>query len=167
MGTRLSHSNPGEAAIDASEFILISDWRIAAPLERVWDALNDPTGWPRWWRYVASVDKLAGGDADGIGARYRFHWTSRLPYSINIDTHVVEVTKPQLIRASASGDVEGEGIWRLRSDGDATAVQYTWHVHLDRPWMRWLAPLLRPMFAWNHNALMAAGEEGLNRHLHG
>lgn len=151
--------------MNINEFVLLSQWRIDAPLASVWQAINDPTGWPRWWPYVAAVDKLATGDADGIGARYRFHWTSRLPYSIRIDTHVVEVVRQQLIRAAASGDLDGEGTWRLRSDGDATEVEYTWRVTLDRAWMRRLAPLLRPAFAWNHNAVMAAGEHGLRRHL--
>ena len=145
--------------------MLVSHWRIDATRARVWQALHDPTGWPRWWPYVASVDRLDAGDADGIGARYHFHWTSRLPYSIRIDTQVAEVIPQQLIRASAGGDLHGEGIWRLREDGDATAVEYTWQVKLDRPWMRLFAPLLRPVFAWNHNALMAAGEIGLQRHL--
>ena len=147
--------------------MLVSRWRIEAPVERVWNALNDPTGWPHWWRYVAAVDKLQGGDADGVGARYRFHWTSRLPYSIRIDTHVVEAVKLELIRAAASGDLQGEGTWRLHADAAATHVEYTWRVTLDRAWMRWFAPLLRPLFTWNHNAVMAAGEQGLRNHLRG
>jgi uncharacterized protein YndB with AHSA1/START domain len=155
----------GEAAIDTNEFILVSQWRIAAPIARVWEALHEPTGWPQWWPYVASVDKLAPGDGDGVGARYRFHWTSRLPYSINIDTHVLEVVRERIIRASASGDLQGEGTWRLREDGAATAVEYTWRVTLDRAWMRLFAPVLRPAFTWNHNAVMAAGEKGLQQRL--
>jgi len=143
--------------------VLLSQWRIDAPLARVWDVLYDPTGWPAWWPYVASVDRLDSGDPDGIGTRYRFHWTSRLPYSIRITTRVAEVTSLQTIRAIASGDLQGEGTWRLRSVGDATLVEYTWRVALDRAWMRLFAPLLRPVFTWNHNAVMAAGESGLQR----
>jgi len=154
-----------EDAIDATEFVLVSHWRIAAPRERVWNVLNDPTGWPQWWPYVASVEKLESGDAAGVGARYRFHWTSRLPYSLTIETRVVEVDKPNTIRAKASGELDGEGTWRLHDDGTGTTVEYTWRVAVTRAWMRLLAPLLRPAFAWNHNAVMAAGEAGLRRHL--
>lgn len=152
-------------AIKTTEFVLVSHWRIDASIEHVWNALHEPTQWPRWWRFVAAVDKLDAGDADGVGARYGFHWTSRLPYSLRLITQVVEIAKPQLIRADASGDLCGQGVWRLASDGDATAVEYTWRVRLDKPWMRWFAPLLRPVFAWNHNAVMAAGESGLRRFL--
>ena len=145
--------------------MLLSHWRSDAPLARVWDALHEPTEWPRWWPYVAAVDKIDSGDPDGLGARYRFHWTSRLPYSIAIVTHVVEVDKPRTIRAAASGDLQGEGTWRLAADGSATVVEYTWRVTLDKPWMRLFAPLLRPAFTWNHNAVMAAGEDGLRKYL--
>jgi hypothetical protein len=151
--------------MDVTEFVLLSRWRIDAPIRRVWDELHDPTGWPRWWPYVAAVDKLDSGDPDGIGACYCFHWTSRLPYSIKLQTHVVEVATPHTIRATASGDLQGEGTWRLHEHGASTIVEYTWRVTLDRAWMRLFAPLLRPAFTWNHNAVMAAGEQGLRRHL--
>ncbi|HZP65425.1 MAG TPA: SRPBCC family protein [Rudaea sp.] len=151
--------------MDTSDFVLISHWRIDAPRRRVWDALHEPTGWPDWWPYVAAVEKLDTGDPDGVGARYRFHWTSRLPYSIRIATHVVDVVPQQTIRAEASGDLDGEGTWRLGENGSATDVEYTWRVRLTSRWMRLFAPLLRPVFTWNHNAVMAAGEEGLRKYL--
>jgi hypothetical protein len=31
--------------------------------------------------------------------------------------------------------------------------------------MNYLAPLLRPVFAYNHHAVMRSGERGLQRHL--
>jgi hypothetical protein len=39
---------------------------------------------------------------------------------------------------------------------------------MTRPWMRLLAllaPLARPVFAWNHGVVMAWGRQGLERHL--
>jgi hypothetical protein len=44
-------------------------------------------------------------------------------------------------------------------------VQYEWIVEAHRPWMRRLAPLLAPMYRWNHGRVMAAGERGLIAHL--
>lgn len=150
---------------DATDFILVSEWRIAAGIDRVWEALKHPVEWPRWWRFVHAVDELDAGDADGVGARYRFHWGSRLPYSIRLSTTVTKIAKPRLIVARADGDLRGAGTWRLDGDERETRVEYTWSVDLDRAWMRTLLPVLRPAFAWNHNAVMAAGEAGLNAHL--
>jgi len=144
-------------------FLLVSDWRLAAPRAAVWRALHEPQAWPRWWRYVKRVDELERGDGNGIGARHRVHWTSRLPYAIHLETRVAEVREPDYIRVEASGDLDGEGVWRLADAERGTGVEYTWRVRLDKPWMRALAPLLRPAFAWNHNAVMTAGEAGLRR----
>lgn len=149
----------------ATDFVLVSNWRIAAPRAGVWEALKHPSEWPRWWPYVRAVDELDAGDADGLGARYRFHWSSRLPYSIRLVTTVTEIARPDLIRARADGDLRGVGTWRLADADGATAVEYTWSVDLDRAWMRALLPILRPAFAWNHRAVMAAGETGLRSDL--
>jgi len=145
----------------SSEFLLVSHWLVAAPREAVWRALRQPLEWPTWWRYVRRVAELDPSAADGVGARHRVHWTSRLPYSIHLETRVAEVREPALIRIEASGDLTGQGTWRLDDAPGGTAVAYTWRVDLDKAWMRALAPLLRPVFAWNHNAVMTAGETGL------
>ena len=156
------------AAMSATHsFLLVSDWHLAAPRAAVWRALQHPTEWPGWWRYVEAVEELDPGNGGGFGARHRVHWSSRLPYSIHLQTRVVEVREQELIRLEASGDLIGEGTWRLRDEPGGTGVEYTWRVGLDKAWMRALAPLLRPAFAWNHNAVMAAGESGLRRLLAG
>ena len=148
-----------------ADFVLVTQWRIEADRDAVWEALKHPLEWPRWWPYVRAVEELDAGDADGVGARYRFHWGSRLPYSIRLLTTVTEIVKPQTISARAEGDLRGTGTWRLDGNDRETRVEYTWSVDLDRVWMRALLPVLRPAFAWNHNAVMAAGEIGLRRHL--
>jgi hypothetical protein len=44
-----------------------------------------------------------------------------------------------------------------------TTVLYDWDVHTTRPWMNLLAPLARPVFAWNHDWVMKRGGKGLAR----
>ena len=151
--------------MSASDFLLVSNWRLAVPRADVWTVLKTPTLWPKWWRFVARVDELDHGDSDGVGAKHRVSWTSRLPYRVNLETEVVETQPEQLIRLHAEGDVRGEGCWRLSDLDGGCAAEYTWRVSLDRAWMRVLAPILRPVFAWNHNAVMDEGERGLKRYL--
>ena len=38
-------------------------------------------------------------------------------------------------------------------------------VEVTKPWQRRFAPVLRPMFTWNHNVVMGWGEDGLARKL--
>ena len=40
-----------------------------------------------------------------------------------------------------------------------------WRVTLGARWMRWTAPLLAPLFRWNHNGVMRAGQQGLADYL--
>ena len=67
---------------------------------------------------------------------------------------------PDLIEGQADGELAGVGRWRFFA-GRQTAVTYEWNVHTTRPWMNLLAPVARPIFAWNHNAVMRNGGVGL------
>jgi hypothetical protein len=40
-------------------------------------------------------------------------------------------------------------------------------VEVTQPWMRFVAPIARPVFAWNHGVVMRWGHEGLARRLAG
>ena len=65
----------------------------------------------------------------------------------------------------AEGELDGVGRWYLTPEGDTTRVRYEWTVRTTKVWMNALAPLLAPAFRWNHSQVMAAGAEGLARHL--
>ena len=145
----------------ATQFHLVSDWRLAAPLERVWAALAAPEEWPSWWRAVARVETLEPGDADGIGALRRMTWRTALPYTLSFDMRTTRVEPMRLIEGRAEGELAGRGRWTLAPDGGVTRVRYEWIVDVEKPWMRALAPLLRPVFAWNHNKVMGWGEQDL------
>lgn len=151
----------------STHFDLVSHWRLAAPVDAVWNALADPAGWPQWWPYVRAVHTLREGGPDGVGARRRIDWSTRLPYGVSIEVEAVESVRHQRLRGRSSGQLEGEGLWLLRAEAGFTDVTYVWRVAPRRGWMRWLAPLLAPVFRWNHDGVMRAGEAGLRRHLLG
>jgi Polyketide cyclase / dehydrase and lipid transport len=149
-----------------TDFVLVTQWHIAAHVDAVWEALNHPDYWPRWWPYVRAVEKLRAGDTEGVGSLYRIEWTSKLPYDIAFEVETVEVARYERIRGLARGQLNGQGLWELAPDESSTRVRYTWSVNLVDPWMRRLKPLAAPIFRWNHNAVMRAGALGLARHLH-
>lgn len=140
-----------------------TDWRLRAPLLDVWNAIAAPDRWPQWWDGVVAAELVRPGNGQGIGAVRRLTWRSRLPYTLTFDVEVARVEPMALIEGRATGELEGTGTWRLASDGDLTSVHYSWHVRTTRPWMNLLAPLLRPVFRWNHDYVMARGGEGLAR----
>jgi hypothetical protein len=148
-----------------ARYRLVTEWRIDAPLDMIFDALATPADWPMWWRYVNSVEPIAQGDPQGIGAVWRYTWSSRLPYGLTFDMTTMRSDRPHTIEGIASGELSGSGCWRLASDGDVSCVRYTWIVDTGKRWMNVAAPLLAPLFAWNHDQVMKAGGEGLARHL--
>jgi len=53
-------------------------------------------------------------------------------------------------------------VWTLTPlDDDRTHVSFDWSVYADRPLLRTLTPLLRPLFRWNHNWAIPRAMEGL------
>jgi hypothetical protein len=111
------------------------------------------------------VTELHHGSGDGEGTVYRHVWRSRIPYSVRFDATVVRVEAPHLIEARAEGELEGTGTFRLFESEVGTAVTYDWDVRTTAAWMNAVAPVARPVFAWNHHAVMKQGGTGLARAL--
>jgi uncharacterized protein YndB with AHSA1/START domain len=151
--------------VTATRFNLVTEWRLDAPLERVWALLTAVEDWPQWWPAVKSVRLLQPGDADGLGAVRRITWKTALPYDLTFDSRATRIDPLRLIEGRASGELDGVGLWTLRREGLATHVRYDWNVEVTKPWMVALAPILRPVFAWNHNKVMGWGEEGIRSRL--
>jgi uncharacterized protein YndB with AHSA1/START domain len=143
----------------------LTTWCLEAPIERVWDALYESERWPEWWPGVRRVQVLEPGDGDRVGELSRYTWRSRLPYTLEFDMLTTRVERPFLVEGTAKGELAGHGRWRLFEGGGATAVTYEWTVETTERWMNLLAPLARPVFAWNHDVVMRGGGEGLARRL--
>ena len=112
---------------------------------------------------MTRADLLAPGDENRIGRLWRFTWRSRLPYDLTFESRVTRRDRPYLLEGAADGELIGVGRWRLYEGCDGTAVVYEWNVSTSRAWMNRLAPVARPLFAWNHDVVMRQGAEGLAR----
>jgi hypothetical protein len=148
-----------------TRYALATEWLMPAPIERIFDALVHPVAWPQWWPYLDAVEAMAPGDADGIGAVWRYAWSSRLPYRLTFDMTTTASRRPERLEGRASGELCGNGCWRLARDADVSHVRYDWIVTTGKRWMNVLAPVLAPAFRWNHDQVMAAGGRGLAAHL--
>lgn len=151
---------------DRSQYQFVTRWKIPAPLDQVWTQLMSPEDWPTWWRGVERVELLQpGGAPHGIGAIRRYTWKSWLPYRLSFIMETTRVEPQALIEGRASGELEGVGCWHLSQAAGMTHVRYDWNVIATKRWMQWLAPIARPLFAWNHDVVMAWGEVGLRQRL--
>ena len=140
----------------------LTTWCLDAPIERVWEAVSDSAAWPRWWKGVLSAVKLRDGDEGDVGAVWRYTWRSRLPYELEFEMETTRVERPHLLAGRVRGELVGTGTWRF-FEGRGTAVVYEWDVETTKDWMNALAPVARPVFAWNHDVVMRQGGEGLAR----
>jgi uncharacterized protein YndB with AHSA1/START domain len=147
-----------------AEYAFLTTWLLDSPRRPVWEALHDQASWPSWWRGVEAVEELSRPpDGDDVGTVSRMVWKSLLPYRVEFEVTTTRVETYHLLEGRAAGDLEGVGRWRLYEQEGVTAVLYEWNVATTKPWMNLLAPLLRLVFEWNHDWVMARGGEGIAR----
>ena len=146
-----------------AEYHLLTIWRIEAPLEEVFVAIEDSLHWPDWWPSVRKVDQTSAGDTKGIGSVRRYVWQGRLPYRVVFDVCATRIDEQAALEGVATGDLAGIGRWRFSSRGKVSVVHYEWHVHSKRWWMNLVAPVARAIFIRNHAQIMAQGGKALAR----
>ncbi|MGB9634482.1 MAG: SRPBCC family protein [Chloroflexaceae bacterium] len=144
-----------------ADYSFTTIWHIAAPVAPIWAAITDVERWPRWWRGVEAVVRLRDGDRQGVGAIHRYTWKSKLPYRLSFTMETTRVEPLQRIEGRAQGELRGTGRWTFTETAQGTTVRYDWNVSTTKAWMNLLDPLARPLFVWNHDAVMARGHEGL------
>lgn len=146
-----------------ASYRFVTEWRLDAPVRRVWDVLYAVERWPSWWEGVERTRELEAGEPGGVGKLFEIAWRSVLPYELAFEIRVTRVEEPSLMEGEAHGELEGTGRWRLTADDGGTLVVYEWDVRTTKRWMNLLGPLARPAFAWNHDRVMATGLRGLRR----
>jgi quercetin dioxygenase-like cupin family protein/uncharacterized protein YndB with AHSA1/START domain len=148
------------AARRERRYVFVDEWDVDAPIEAIFDALADARTYPDWWgRVYRSVE------ADGpprLGQISRQHFKGLLPYQLRTSSEIVRLEPPNQVGAKVVGDLRGDGLWTLtQREGGRVHVRFDWIVYADKPLLRTLTPLLRPLFRWNHGWAIARAREGL------
>jgi hypothetical protein len=144
-----------------NEYHLISHWRVPGTLEQVYQVLYNATAYPRWW----SDAFLEVSPTDAARSVVNAHSQGFLPYTLHFQAQPAESHYPHGFRVRTTGDFEGQGTWSLQKCGDWVAIKFEWQVRLEKPLIRWLSWLLKPLFVANHRWAMRRGEEGLRQEL--
>ena len=63
----------------------------------------------------------------------------------------------------ATGDFNGRGIWQLHQNGPFVDLDFDWKLTAEKPLIRHLSFLLKPLFSANHGWAMRKGQDGLIR----
>ncbi len=150
----------------STHYEFVTRWRVQGTCGEVADILGDAVGLTRWWPSVyLDVQQVAPPGPGGIGRRVRLHTKGWLPYTLKWESTVVSSSYPHGFTLDASGDFEGQGIWSFTQDGEYVVIVYDWRIRVEKPLLRTLSFLLKPVFEANHRWAMAQGEESLKLEL--
>ena len=151
----------------SNDYHFITHWRIQGSIEEIAEILGDAPDLVRWWPSVyLRVDELEPGDPEtGIGKVVDLYTKGWLPYTLRWKFRVTESNAPHGFALEAWGDFDGRGIWTLEQDGEWANITYDWKIRADKPLLRALSFLLKPIFSANHHWAMNQGEESLKREL--
>lgn len=150
----------------SSEYAFLTAWRVEATCGEVADILSDPLALPRWWPSVyLDVQELEPADARGLGRRVRMLTKGWLPYTLRWEFMTTESRYPNGMTLEARGDFNGRGIWRFTQDGPTVVLTYDWRIEVDKPGVKQLSFLLKPIFEANHRWAMEQGEKSLKLEL--
>ncbi|MGS0686456.1 SRPBCC family protein [Nakamurella sp. GG22] len=127
---------------------------------------DDVESLPRWWPSVyLSVRRLSDGEPNGVGRRSELHTTGWLPYTLSWISVLTEPVTDEGFAFRAEGDFNGTGRWIFKQAGPEVVLAFDWRISVNKPVVRRLSWLLRPLFAANHRWAMARGLESLRLEL--
>src|SRR5262245_10128092 len=144
----------------------VTRWRVDSTPEEAYEIIDNTPDLPRWWPAVyLEVVELEPGDSRGIGKVIGLYTKGWLPYTLRWQFLVVEKVPARRIVLEAWGHFVGRGTWTFTPDGGGVEITYDWEVRAEKPLLRYLSFLLKPVFAANHRWAMAKGEESLKLEL--
>jgi hypothetical protein len=144
----------------ANSYHFEDHWDVPFPIDDVWTVLSRARDFPLWWQGVyLSVRSLDESDEPRVGSRVAAIARGWLPYKLRFTIETTKQDKPNLIAFKASGDFEtAESRWLLTRTANGTHVVLDWNPIVEKPIVKLLSPVLKPVFRWNHNWTMVRGQ---------
>jgi hypothetical protein len=154
--------------MQSNQFYFSEYWTFpdASP-DEVWAVIADPKLTSKWWHgvYLESQPLDSNYAKPYVGLQTRVVARGFLPYKVKFITQAEKLQPGKLIEVKTVGDFEG--IWRaiISKEVRGTRVDIDWTVTVQKPFIRLLSPILKPLFAWNHYWTTPRGEAGLRVYL--
>ena len=149
-----------------NDYQFLTRWRVLGTAAEVYDLVIDAQGYLRWWRQVyLGVTTVTQPGEHGLGAVYDIHTRGKLPYTLRWRARVTETRYPAGFTIEATGDFLGRGIWSFEQEDDWVNLIFDWRLRAEKPLLRYLSFLFKPLFRANHRWAMARGQEGLQNEL--
>lgn len=147
--------------MSTNQYSFVTLWKIEAPIKAVWDVICDTENLPSWWQAIVDIKVIDRGSENGVNFLVEQTWKGVLPYRLSLLSKTTMVDYLKSIEIVASGDLEGFGKWTFTQEGEITIVQYNWEVKTTQKALSFLALVIKPLLAWNHDEIMRWGALGL------
>jgi uncharacterized protein YndB with AHSA1/START domain len=144
-----------------NDYRFVDRWLVRAPLETAYEVVGDTLGYPRWWGEVF-VSVEGDGGPPRPGRRVRIASRGFLPYLLRWEAEVVDAEAPRRFEFTMTGDFVGGGSWTFEPADGGTSAIFEFRPRVEKPGVKQLSPVLKPLFRWNHRWAMQRGERGVN-----
>jgi uncharacterized protein YndB with AHSA1/START domain len=145
-----------------ARYEFVDEWFVPAPVEDVYDIVGDQLAYPSWWGDVF-LEIRGDDEPPHPGRRASVVARGFLPYRLRFDAVVTAAERPRSIEMTLSGDFGGGGSWTFTAQGGGTRAVLDWRPEVEKPIVRYLTPLLRPLFRANHTWTMRRGQDAIVR----
>ncbi|MFN8671640.1 MAG: polyketide cyclase [Candidatus Sericytochromatia bacterium] len=145
-----------------NNYHFITNWVVKGTVEEVFNIILDAKSLVEWWPSVyLDIKTVNEPDEKGKNGRFSLLTKGFLPYTLKWDFIPIEIIKNEKIELIAEGDFSGRGIWTFEQDNDFVKIKYDWKITANKPILKMLSFLLKPIFSANHNWAMDMGLESL------
>jgi hypothetical protein len=141
----------------------VDEWNVRGSASAVFAVLSDLRTYSRWGGVTYRSCESDGPPAPGRVVRVCIK--GPLPFQLRFDATITHLENPSEVRMAATGDFDGDWHLSLVPDGESVKVRSQWRLTPRRPPPRFLEPLLRPLFRWNHTSMINRANAGLQRYL--
>lgn len=145
-----------------NQYHFVTQWKVEGELDTVANLINQPELLTLWWPsvYLGIEKKWLDGQT-----MYFLHTKGWLPYTLRWHFYQTKADLPHRLELAAHGDLAGYGIWTFQQVGQYVEIVYDWKVDANKPLLRYLSFLFKPLFSFNHVWAMRKGEESLRLEL--
>lgn len=143
-------------------FHFVDRWTVEATAAEAVEVFADHAAAGRWWPSTFLVaEQVEPGQADGTGRTIRALTAGFLPYRLQVIIRLVEIRNDNRYTLAFSGDLTGLTQVTTAQRGELLDLFFESRLAPTKPVVRFLMPVFKPLYVWNHNWLMSRGERSI------
>jgi hypothetical protein len=146
---------------DRNFYSFRSVWSLDCPPAQAFELLREVPEFTSWWPEVKEARALGG-------SRFSMRARALLPYDLNfLGERRIEDPASGVLEMAMTGDLEGFSRFTIEAAGEGSRILFEEQVIANKPLLRRLALVARPVFGANHWVMMCRGQAGLRTYAAG